>query len=112
VTVLGGKPGIYSARWGGPARDFDLAMKRVNEELENMPDRSAYSFVHWRLPGPMGMSRQPRAALTVPSLAAARRSGDTAMIRFSCRRDTTIHSPKCRRKKKTRSATAARPCAN
>jgi XTP/dITP diphosphohydrolase len=41
VTALGGNPGIYSARWGGPARNFDLAMKRVHEELGDAKDRSA-----------------------------------------------------------------------
>jgi XTP/dITP diphosphohydrolase len=34
VTALGGAPGIHSARWGGPDKDFDLAMARVHEELE------------------------------------------------------------------------------
>ncbi|MBZ6379657.1 non-canonical purine NTP pyrophosphatase, RdgB/HAM1 family [Pacificimonas flava] len=33
VDALGGAPGIYSARWGGPEKDFDLAMKRVHEEM-------------------------------------------------------------------------------
>jgi XTP/dITP diphosphohydrolase len=33
VHDLGGAPGIYSARWAGPARDFRLAMKRVADEL-------------------------------------------------------------------------------
>ncbi|MGE3623056.1 MAG: RdgB/HAM1 family non-canonical purine NTP pyrophosphatase [Bdellovibrionales bacterium] len=42
VTAIDGRPGIYSARWGGPARDFDLAMKRVNEELGDAADRSAW----------------------------------------------------------------------
>ncbi len=43
VTALGGAPGIHSARWGGPARDFRLAMERVNRELEasGSTDRSA-----------------------------------------------------------------------
>ena len=30
---LGGAPGIYSARWAGPDKDFGLAMKRVWDEL-------------------------------------------------------------------------------
>lgn len=30
---LGGAPGIYSARWAGPKRDFGLAMQRVWTEL-------------------------------------------------------------------------------
>ncbi|HAH66230.1 MAG TPA: non-canonical purine NTP pyrophosphatase, RdgB/HAM1 family [Rhizobiales bacterium] len=34
VASLGGAPGIHSARWGGPNKDFRLAMERVNRELE------------------------------------------------------------------------------
>jgi len=34
VEALGGEPGIHSARWGGEARDFGLAMDRVHRELE------------------------------------------------------------------------------
>ncbi|MDE0334420.1 MAG: RdgB/HAM1 family non-canonical purine NTP pyrophosphatase [Defluviicoccus sp.] len=33
VAALGGKPGIRSARWGGPRRDFALAMQKVEEAL-------------------------------------------------------------------------------
>jgi len=33
VDVLDGAPGIYSARWAGPAKDFTLAMARVQREL-------------------------------------------------------------------------------
>jgi XTP/dITP diphosphohydrolase len=33
VPALGGAPGIYSARWAGPGRDFALAMARVEREL-------------------------------------------------------------------------------
>jgi XTP/dITP diphosphohydrolase len=33
VAALDGAPGIYSARWAGPERDFGLAMKRVEEAL-------------------------------------------------------------------------------
>jgi XTP/dITP diphosphohydrolase len=34
VAALEGAPGIHSARWGGPEKDFGLAMRRVNRELE------------------------------------------------------------------------------
>jgi XTP/dITP diphosphohydrolase len=34
VAALDGAPGIHSARWGGEARDFGLAMQRVHQELE------------------------------------------------------------------------------
>jgi XTP/dITP diphosphohydrolase len=34
VAALDGAPGIYSARWAGPAKDFTAAMKKVEERLE------------------------------------------------------------------------------
>ena len=34
VAALGGAPGIHAARWGGPDKDFGLAMQRVQRELE------------------------------------------------------------------------------
>lgn len=41
VYGLNGQPGIYSARWAGPDKDYDMAMKRVHDELGNNLDRSA-----------------------------------------------------------------------
>jgi XTP/dITP diphosphohydrolase len=34
VAALDGAPGIYSARWAGPAKDFAMAMAKVEERLE------------------------------------------------------------------------------
>ena len=34
VAALGGQPGIYSARWAGPTKDFAIAMGKVEERLE------------------------------------------------------------------------------
>lgn len=34
VEALGGEPGIYSARWAGPTKDFALAMEKVEEALQ------------------------------------------------------------------------------
>lgn len=39
VDGLGGDPGIYSARWAGPTKDFYIAMARVEEALKASPDR-------------------------------------------------------------------------
>ncbi|MGH6976897.1 MAG: RdgB/HAM1 family non-canonical purine NTP pyrophosphatase [Stellaceae bacterium] len=41
VAALGGAPGIYSARWAGPKKDFAAAMQRVERELVGKPDRRA-----------------------------------------------------------------------
>ena len=35
VEGLGGAPGIYSARWAGPNKDFAIAMARVERELRD-----------------------------------------------------------------------------
>jgi len=42
VNALGGDPGIYSARWAGPGKDFAVAMRKVEDRLGANPDRSAY----------------------------------------------------------------------
>ena len=34
VRVLNGDPGLYSARWAGPAKDFNFAMRTVWEKMQ------------------------------------------------------------------------------
>jgi XTP/dITP diphosphohydrolase len=34
VDALGGEPGVYSARWAGPDRDFRRAMRLIEEKLQ------------------------------------------------------------------------------
>jgi len=41
VAALDGAPGIYSARWAGPDRDFARAMALVEERLQGKCDRRA-----------------------------------------------------------------------
>lgn len=49
VHALWGAPGLFSARWAGPDKDFSLAMSRVEEDLQDRgaatPDRRAAAFV-------------------------------------------------------------------
>ena len=44
VAALDGSPGIFSARWAGPGKDFAVAMRKVEERLEESgsDDRSAW----------------------------------------------------------------------
>ncbi len=41
VTALNGDPGVYSARWAGPEKDFTMAMAKVNDLLGDTSDRRA-----------------------------------------------------------------------
>ena len=41
VGALGGAPGVVSARWAGPGKDFSVAMARVEREAAGSSDRSA-----------------------------------------------------------------------
>jgi XTP/dITP diphosphohydrolase len=49
VDALGGAPGIFSARWAGPAKDFKIAMQKVEHELRDRyalsPDQRKAHFV-------------------------------------------------------------------
>lgn len=41
VNALNGAPGIFSARWAGPDKDFNMAMDRVWSDLGDHTDKSA-----------------------------------------------------------------------
>ena len=41
VAALGGRPGVQSARLAGPAKDFARAMRAIEDELKDKPDRRA-----------------------------------------------------------------------
>lgn len=56
VNALNGDPGIYSARWGGPEKDFNLAMQKVHKALGDTEDRSAYFVCVLALGWPDGHS--------------------------------------------------------
>jgi XTP/dITP diphosphohydrolase len=49
VDALGGEPGIYSARWAGPDKDFARAMRVIDEKLKlagaNDPSKRRGAFV-------------------------------------------------------------------
>ena len=90
VEALGGAPGIYSARWAGPAKDFSVAMQRVADELRATRGlehaAGAARQLHRRaVPGLAG--RRDGAVrgqgLRPSRLAAAREPRVSAMIRCS-----------------------------
>jgi XTP/dITP diphosphohydrolase len=54
VDGLNGAPGIYSARWAGPTKDFGLAMKKIENALGQNPDRNAQFICALSLAWPDG----------------------------------------------------------
>ncbi|GAC1343115.1 MAG: RdgB/HAM1 family non-canonical purine NTP pyrophosphatase [Acetobacteraceae bacterium] len=42
VAALGGAPGVHSARWAGPDKEFGAAMRRVHDEIGAATDRRAW----------------------------------------------------------------------
>ena len=54
VAALGGAPGVLSARWAGPGKDFAAAMARVNAALAGQADRRAWFMAALSLAWPDG----------------------------------------------------------
>ena len=86
VSALGGAPGIHAARWGGPQKDFGLAMERVHRELEasGSADRTA------RFVCALAYARPNKETIVAEGKFAERSFGRhaepavSAMIRSSC----------------------------
>ncbi len=43
VDALNGAPGVFSARWAGPSKDFALAMREVHERMQSSASRSQHA---------------------------------------------------------------------
>jgi XTP/dITP diphosphohydrolase len=74
VPALDGAPGIYSARWAGPSKDFSQAMQRVETALGGNPDRRAAFVcalaVAWPGDGVRGFEGQVDGSLVWPPRGA------------------------------------------
>jgi XTP/dITP diphosphohydrolase len=54
VAALGGAPGVHSARWAGPGKDFTAAMARVHEQAGGGAERRAWFVAALCLAWPNG----------------------------------------------------------
>lgn len=54
VAALRGAPGVRSARWAGPGKDFTRAMQRVHAEMGGADDRRAWFIAALSLGWPDG----------------------------------------------------------
>ena len=76
VHALNDEPGVYSARWAGPGKDFSVAMQKVEEALKTAgtDDRSAHFACALTLAWPDGhvesFEGQVRGTMTWPMRGA------------------------------------------
>ena len=49
VDALGGDPGIFSARWAGPSKDFRVAMEKVHQKLDEKKATDLTAHFHCAL---------------------------------------------------------------
>jgi non-canonical purine NTP pyrophosphatase (RdgB/HAM1 family) len=54
VAALDGAPGVLSARWAGPSKDFAAAMETVQQRIADNPDRRAWFIAALCLAWPDG----------------------------------------------------------
>ena len=108
---FGGAPGIYSARWAGPAKDFRLAMERVQRELGDQ-DRAAFFVAVLALASPEGEVHSSAARSRAISSGRRAASGVSATTRCSCRWAIPGPSAKSSPPTSIGSATAPAPLPN
>ena len=61
VEALNGDPGIYSARWAGVNKDFNIAMSAIEEKLDGLNNKNCLLYTS---PSPRDglLSRMPSSA--------------------------------------------------
>ena len=95
VDALDGEPGIYSARWAGPDKDFrarddaDRAPAAASAAPRRPSSARRISSRRCASPGPTAMSRSSRRRSTARWSGRRAAQPASATIRCSCRTDTT-----------------------
>ena len=100
VEALGGAPGIYSARWAGPDKDFAAAMASVEEKLQrarrDSPGQRKAHFVAVLCPRFSRRQRRICSAARSTGSSPCRRAGGTASATIRSSFPTATTSPSAR----------------
>ena len=80
---LNNEPGVYSARWAGEEKNFDIAMYKINnsKEVEN-PNYKCFLCVHYHLVGLMEKTLLYLVRLMVNFRGHQKEILDLVMIQF------------------------------
>ena len=115
VDALDGAPGIHSARWAGPEKNFRRAMETIEVKLyergATAPDKRKAHFVSalcvvW----PDGHIEDFEAKVDGTLVWPPRGTRDSATTRYSCPTATPAPLAKCRATRNTACRRAAKAC--
>ena len=100
VDALEGAPGIYSARWAGPDKNFQVAMETVEQKLRGPAQRRKHnarpiSSPRCASPGRTGMWKNLKPASTARSCGRRAVTKASATIRSFCLTGTRAPSARC-----------------
>ena len=84
VAALGGDPGVLSARWAGPTKDFARAMATVHERMAGASDRRAWFVAALCLAWPDGHTETFMGRVEGTAVWPPRGEKASATIRCSC----------------------------
>src|ERR1700691_3082398 len=85
VEALGGAPGIHSARWAGPDRNFSRAMTEIEDKLRARSRPKAAKRISSRRfvsPGPTGIWKNSKTASMGRWFGRRAATRDSATIRY------------------------------
>ena len=114
VDALDGAPGIYSARWAGPSKDFNAAMSQIERLLAasaarpSLPNARPTSSPRFASPGPTATSRKSRRGSTARWSGRRAARPASATIRCFSPTATTAPSARCPESKNTACRRSAR----
>ena len=116
VDALDGEPGIHSARWAGPDKDFRFAMNKIQSLLIERGAKSAGAPARaFRLGAVRGLARRPCRGVRGDGrrhrgLAAARHQGLRLRSAVPARRPDPAPSARCRARRSTACRRTAAAC--
>ena len=115
VDALDGDPGIRSARWAGPDKDFRRAMNQVQTRLiecgaKAVERRRAHFVSALCVAWPDGHVEEFEARVNGTVVWPPRGTQGSATIRCSCRTARPARSAKCRLKRSTACHRAGKAC--
>ena len=108
IKALNNAPGVYSARYAGNAHDSEANMKKVLQEMQNIPERQA----RFRTVIALILGGKEYLFEGIVNSQASTGTKDSVTIRFFVPKVFRKVLPKCPFTQKTKSAIGVKPSGN